>query len=355
MKNASGHHTPGWIRDTLLAFGQIRRQGTPSNIIDVVLQFAPDLHEAIELEEYWTDIANQTENPTDLAIQNSVSVLRAGVATLWKLVLEEGSFFEIRSVCGAQPRTFEILYSHCSKQEWINELFLTEEAAANPELKESLIAPRSCSDSIGLVHSMNARESRGGYSVYVPENYKPNVRYPLVVSLHGGSGHGRGQIWMWLKEARSNGVVILCPTSLDSTWNLGNPDSDTLNILDQLDAVSEKWNLDTSRLMLHGISDGGTFALASGLMESSKFTHLVPCFPSFHPMLIEMSTHSRLKAVRIYLVHGELDWMFPVEGAREAFHAFSRAGVDVVYREIKDLSHAYPDDENERILRWYRE
>ncbi|MCY3885074.1 MAG: phospholipase [Gammaproteobacteria bacterium] len=355
MRFSSGNHSADWIKDTLSVFSQIRRQGTPSNIMDVVLKFAPDLQEAIDQEEHWTSVANQTKDPTDLAIQESAKVLREGVATLWKLAMGEGAFFEIRSACVAQPRTYELLYPHCSKQEWINELFLTEKAAGDIELRASLIAPNTYSDEVGFVHYLNTRNSRGGFSVYVPENYRPESSYPLVVSLHGGSGHGRGQAWIWLKEARSNGVAILCPTSLDSTWNLGNPDADSENILHHLDEVAQKWSVDTSRLMLHGISDGGTFALASGLMESSMFTHLVPCFPSFHPMLIEMSTHSRLKAVRIYLVHGALDWMFPVEGAREAYYALSCAGVDIVYREIEDLSHSYPDDENERILHWYQE
>ena len=32
--------------------------------------------------------------------------------------------------------------------------------------------------------------------------------------------------------------------------------------------------------------------------------------------------------------------------------ALSAAGADVIYREIADLSHTYPRDENPRILDW---
>lgn len=323
--------------------------------MDVVLEFAPDLQEAIELDAHWTSVAKDSTDQTALAIQQSVQTLRTGIATLWRLVMEEGAFFEIRSACAAQPRTFEILYPHCGNREWINDLFLSEVASTNRGFKNSLVAPNPDCDDIGFMHFVNSRESRGGYSVYVPENYNPSNCYPLVVSLHGGSGHGSGQVWMWLKEARSQGVVVLCPTSLDSTWNLGDPEADTLNILRHVETVSKNWNVDTSRLMLHGISDGGTFALASGLLEGSEFTHLVPCFPSFHPLLIEMSSPPRLKAIRIYLIHGALDWMFPVEGSREAYQTLQRVGVDIVYREIEELSHSYPDEENESILKWYRE
>ena len=32
--------------------------------------------------------------------------------------------------------------------------------------------------------------------------------------------------------------------------------------------------------------------------------------------------------------------------------ALTQAGVDLTYREIEDLSHTYPREENDRILDW---
>ena len=60
----------------------------------------------------------------------------------------------------------------------------------------------------------------------------------------------------------------------------------------------------------------------------------------------------RARGWPIYLVHGALDWMFPVQTARMAREALEGAGARVVYREIADLSHTYPRDENPRILDW---
>ena len=44
--------------------------------------------------------------------------------------------------------------------------------------------------------------------------------------------------------------------------------------------------------------------------------------------------------------------MFPVQIARMGRDALEAAGARVVYREIEDLSHTYPRDENPRILDW---
>ena len=51
-------------------------------------------------------------------------------------------------------------------------------------------------------------------------------------------------------------------------------------------------------------------------------------------------------------MHGALDWMFPVSVAQEANVALSSAGAKVEYREIANLSHTYPQEENPRILNW---
>ena len=52
-------------------------------------------------------------------------------------------------------------------------------------------------------------------------------------------------------------------------------------------------------------------------------------------------------------MHGALDWMFPVSLARGARDALEQAEADLTYREIADLSHAYPREENARILTWF--
>ncbi len=54
----------------------------------------------------------------------------------------------------------------------------------------------------------------------------------------------------------------------------------------------------------------------------------------------------------IYLVHGGLDWMFPVKVARVAAETLRDAGADIHYREIEDLSHTYAQEENANILDW---
>jgi phospholipase/carboxylesterase len=119
-----------------------------------------------------------------------------------------------------------------------------------------------------------------------------------------------------------------------------------------LEQVAQRWQVDRTRLLLTGMSDGGTFTLLSGLDEDSPFTHLAPVAASFHPLLLTMAEPRRVAGLPVYLVHGALDWMFPVTVARTAQRAVTAAGAKVVYREIADLSHAYPREEGSAMLDW---
>ena len=68
--------------------------------------------------------------------------------------------------------------------------------------------------------------------------------------------------------------------------------------------------------------------------------------------MAEMADAERLRGLPIHIVHGRLDWMFPVQVARQTQQALSAAGADVTYRELDDLSHSYPREMNAEMLQW---
>ena len=204
----------------------------------------------------------------------------------------------------------------------------------------------------GVQHVRNDPGTRGGFSVYVPEYLDPSTPVPIVMAMHGGSGHGRTFLWTWLREARSRGFIVVAPTSTGTTWNFADPDRDITHIEGTLELIRSRWAIDPARMLLTGISDGGTFTLLAGLIETSPFTHLAPIAASFNPVLLEISDPSRLNGLPIYLIHGTLDWMFSIQVARLARNVLGSAGASVTFREIRDLSHTYPTEENELIIDW---
>jgi phospholipase/carboxylesterase len=207
---------------------------------------------------------------------------------------------------------------------------------------------------VGVLHASNERDARGGFSVYVPESWDGETAMPLVVALHGGSGHGRDFLWSWLADARSRGVLLMAPTARDRTWSImGLEDIDADGIKQMVESVAARYPVDRSRVLLTGMSDGGTYSLLCGLRDAeTPFTHLAPACGVRHPFLLAGDGLAHAAGRPIYMIHGALDWMFPLSTAHIGRDALQEAGARLVYREIEDLSHTYPRDENPKILDW---
>jgi phospholipase/carboxylesterase len=251
-----------------------------------------------------------------------------------------------------QYRAIEALYPLASVLPSVSRFFIEPARRDDAALLARIEAARQPQPDTGVYHFDNDTATRGGFSVYVPEYLDRATPVPVVFALHGGSGHGRIFLWSWLREARSRGVIVVAPTATGNTWSLMEPDVDSAHLSRILDYVRQRWPVDPAKLLLSGMSDGGTFTLLSGLDSDSPFTHLAPVAASFHPLLATMAEPERIQGLPVYLVHGALDWMFPIQTGRTANQVLTMAGANVVFREIADLSHTYPRDENGAILDW---
>jgi phospholipase/carboxylesterase len=251
-------------------------------------------------------------------------------------------------------RVQETLYPLAPAFDAVSRWFLEPARRDDDELVARLRAGALREDDVrvGVLHAGSERGARGGFSLYVPEHWDGGAPMPLVMALHGGSGHGRDFLWTWLRDARSRGTLLVAPTSRERTWSLVGEDADAEALRGAVDSVAARYPVDRSRVLLTGMSDGATYAMLCGLREGAPFTHLAPACGVLHPALLVSGDLARVAGRPVYLVHGALDWMFPVATAQLARAALTAAGARLVYREIEDLSHAYPRDENARILDW---
>jgi len=261
-----------------------------------------------------------------------------------------GLFRALRRFARVQETLYPLAPAFAPVSRW----FLDPERQGDDDLVARLRAGALREDDVrvGVLHADNERGTRGGFSVYVPESWDGQAAMPLVVALHGGSGHGRDFLWSWVRDARSRGVLVLSPTSRDRTWSLMGPDLDAEPLRQMVESVAARYPVDRSRILLTGMSDGATYALLCGLRDPAPFTHLAPACGVLHPMLLASGDLAHASGRPIYLIHGALDWMFPVATAHLAREALAAAGAQLVYREIDDLSHTYPRDENPKMLDW---
>lgn len=244
------------------------------------------------------------------------------------------------------PYAHEALYALVNDSPDVHAFFL-EPSARTGDVRA--VAEPACGE---VLHINNERGSKGGYSAYIPAT-ADNAEQAVVFALHGGAGHGRGFLWTWMREARTRNIVLVTPTSCGQTWGLHEPQEDNANFAQILDALEQRAKIDRTRMLLTGMSDGGTFTFVSGLAAASPFSHLAPIAASFHPFMLEMIDTPKVAGRSIYLTHGVHDWMFQIDVARTARQVLTGLGAQLVYREIQDLAHTYPREENALICDWF--
>jgi phospholipase/carboxylesterase len=314
----------------LEALGFITRYLDPDDVAAVVASVGTpdsDLRAARTSLHDWPDRLSDTRGRLDAASDEVLAAFE-GV----RAALAEGT--DLRAVFRAlrhASRAQEAIYPLAAKLPPISSFFVDPPLRDDAALQARLAAP-AIEGETGLIQAGEEAGRRGGFALYVPETYRSDQAWQLVMALHGGSGNGRAFVWSWLRDARSHGAILVAPTATGPTWALMGDDADTPNLVRILEMVQSRWTIDPARLLLTGLSDGGTFCYVSGLQAGSPFTHLAPVAATFHP--------------------GRRDWMFPVEIARRAKQTLSAAGAHVTYREIDDLSHTYPREMNAAILAW---
>jgi len=337
------------LLQSLESLGFIARHLNPPDF-DSVMEAAGQPDAALKVVR--PRLANWPEQFASIqtSLQTACDAALAAFEGLRTVQLGNGDLIAVFRALRHLPRAQEALYPLAAKFPPVSSFFVNPDLREDADLLTHLAVPPS--EITGIIHDHNEPGSRGGFSLYVPEYYSPDRTWPLVMALHGGSGNGRGFLWSWLRDARSQGAILVAPTATGSTWALMGEDADTPNLIRILESVRSRWNVDPAKLLLTGMSDGGTFCYVTGLEGTSPFTHLAPVAATFHPLMAEMADAQRLRGLPVFLVHGRLDWMFPVQVARQTRDLLAAAGAAITYRELDDLSHCYPREMNASILTW---
>jgi phospholipase/carboxylesterase len=214
---------------TLEALGYAARHLHPPHLADVVgaldgivvpLASGRDAFRRVEWPEHLTGFRDRMNEAADAAAR-ALSGLRSSVDD------PNGVMKAYRSM-RQTTLALEALYPIAQTFPPISRFYVDPAHRDDAALLERLREGDASRDDVGVMHGQNARDERGGVSLYVPEYYDAARSWPLVVALHGGSGHGRDFLWTWLREARTRGVIVAAPTARGDTWSLMGRDIDAL-------------------------------------------------------------------------------------------------------------------------------
>jgi len=191
------------------------------------------------------------------------------------------------------------------------------------------------------------------YVLYVPREYKPDQRWPLIVFLHGmgerGSdglaqsevGIGRG---IRLHPDRFPCLVVMpqCPDK--TTWLKAVKDIDTC-----LHDTRKDYSVDDDRVYLTGLSMGAYAAWQYGAEKVKTFAGIMPICGGG-----KVKDAEKLARVPIWAFHGADDPTVAPKKSQEMVEAVKKAGGDVRYTEYAGTGHNSWDKayEEKEAIKW---
>jgi poly(3-hydroxybutyrate) depolymerase len=129
----------------------------------------------------------------------------------------------------------------------------------------------------GIVRASRTADGRGFfYSIEVPAGYDPSRSYQVRFQLHGGvtgrednGTRGSGGIG----ELAGDEQIYILPSSwVDAPWWGG---SQLKNFRGILDTVKRSYNIDENRVVVSGVSDGGTAAFYIAMRDITPYASQV--------------------------------------------------------------------------------
>ena len=191
------------------------------------------------------------------------------------------------------------------------------------------------------------------YQVFVPSNYTPLQKWPVILVLHGTSGRGNDgvlQTDIGLAAAiRRNlsswpAIVVFPQLAADKLW----PGPESEIALKALEQTQREFATDSSRLYLSGLSRGGSGAWYLAFQNPSRFAALLICcggllvegesiIPAPGPPADAVA--QALGRMPVWVYHGEADRLTPVVASRGIAAAFQRVGGPFRYSELPGVGH----------------
>jgi predicted esterase len=209
---------------------------------------------------------------------------------------------------------------------------------------------------IDVTLSLNSKDVKSVYTLFVPKRYDPMHPWPLVFALHGGGrdgkdgkdviGTGRGAMNFWSDGARRFGYIVVCPDAIRAPWR--DPMNDAL-VQSVLDEVCLLYNVDLNRIYLTGHSMGGFGTWHFGPKYAHRWAVIAPMAGGGHHGLNRL----RKTQTPVYIYHGANDNVVPCHDSRAAAESLRKAGDDFIYTEIPDSGHGFPRDVNAEAWRFF--
>ena len=186
------------------------------------------------------------------------------------------------------------------------------------------------------------------YVFVIPEDYDPETRYPVEFALHGGVGRPKpepgDELWRggYDNLVRSDRITVLPSAWREAYW-WHDSQADTLPAL--LDLLKASYNINENRVVLTGVSDGGTGAYFFAFKQPTEWAAFLPYIG--HPGVLRSEQSGggyrlyfeKLMGKPLYIVNGENDRLYPASSLASFMQILEEQEVEHIFRVIEGGGH----------------
>ena len=188
-----------------------------------------------------------------------------------------------------------------------------------------------------LLNKMISRMVTIEYLLYLPADYdKSDAKWPLILFLHGAGERGDD-----LRQVEVHGppkivkqkdmpFIIVSPQCPKGSWW---PKQNEV-LINLLDDIVSRYNVDESRIYLTGLSMGGYGSWSLGCDHPERFAAIAPICGGGEPFFAR-----KLKNTPVWAFHGAKDNVVGLKKSEEMVNAIKKAGGDVKLTVYPQAGH----------------
>lgn len=192
---------------------------------------------------------------------------------------------------------------------------------------------------------------------YLPKNFSPEKKYPLIIALHGMAQTSNSAFEKWKPVADDLNAILLCPKGSD--FNQGytrTPIDDRKIFVDLFNTMKKKYKIDESKSVLAGFSRGGNFAIETGILYPETFKNIICIFGFFNKGIENEIDNSNYDLSNFYFITGnnDLTQKSLIYGKKQ----LDQNGIRTYLKTSSTITHAYPPNfvtTIKDITEWFHE
>ena len=183
------------------------------------------------------------------------------------------------------------------------------------------------------------------YAVTIPAGYDPARRYQVRFQLHGGVGgrtdnkpRGNGQIGTL---AGVEQIYVIPYAWNDEPWW---SDDQVLNLHAIVDALKRRYNIDENRVVVAGVSDGGTGTYYVAMRDTTPYASFLPL--NGYIMVLANGEiddgrifPNNLRDKPMFVINGGKDRLYPISIVEPFTRHLMKGGVQIEYHPQPDGEH----------------